>query len=406
MEQFSVTVWDELCGWGLSMKVREPAYPLMSTTSRLTLIAMHLETLLYMLLQSDKVLPPPGARPDFNALSRKAKRTAVDNEWIKIPATTILVGMDDPMNNNGSVGYFGWDNEKPARKKTLPAFEAKARPLTNEDFARYLIGTKQNTLPASWTQHSTVKRNDVKVTNGSLGNLDHLVDQAEQFDAAFLDGKFVRTVYGPVALRHALAWPVFASFDELTGCAQFMNGRIPTADEVRSIYNHVDLAKKEEAEKVQSRRISAVNGHLSNDGVEESPPSASALNGSSSVSTHPTPNELFMDLDGCNVGLSNFHPTAVTHLGNKLCGRGEMGGVWEWTSSVLEEHEGFEAMDEYPGYTGTVAWESGTSAFTVANTSVSRLFRRETQHRPWWLLGDSSEDSRQKKLVSRFDPSA
>ncbi|KAL8980529.1 MAG: hypothetical protein Q9205_004413 [Flavoplaca limonia] len=320
--------------------------------------AMHLETLLYMLLQSDKVVPPPGALPDFEALSQEAKRTAVGNEWIKIPASTVLVGMDDPASNNGSVGYFGWDNEKPARKKTVPAFEAKARPLTNEDFARYLIGTKQNTLPASWTQHSKFTRNGVKVTNGSLGDLDHLKDQAEQFDAAFLDGKFVRTVYGPIALRHALAWPVFASFDELTGCAQFMNGRIPTADEVRSIYNHVDLAKKEEAEKVQSKRISAVNGHLSNDGVEESPPSASAVNGSSSVSTHPTPNDLFIDLDGCNVGLSNFHPTAVTHLGNKLCGRGEMGGVWEWTSSALEGHEGFEAMDEYPGYTGTVARES------------------------------------------------
>ncbi|KAL9634132.1 MAG: hypothetical protein Q9204_003119 [Flavoplaca sp. TL-2023a] len=313
--------------------------------------AMHLETLLYMLLQSDKVLPPPGVLPDFETLSQEAKRTAVGNEWIKIPASTILVGMDDPANNNGSVGYFGWDNEKPARKKTVPAFEAKARPLTNEDFARYLIGTKQNTLPASWTQHSKFTRNDVKVTNGSLGDPDHLNDQAEQFDATFLDGKFVRTVYGPIALRHALAWPVFASFDELTGCAQFMNGRIPTADEVRSIYNHVDLGKKEEAEKVQSKRISAVNGHLSNDGVEESPPSASAVNGSSSVSTHPTPNDLFIDLDGCNVGLSNFHPTAVTHLGNKLCGRGGMGGVWEWTSSALEEHEGFEAMDEYPGST-------------------------------------------------------
>ncbi|KAL8875890.1 MAG: hypothetical protein Q9198_005817, partial [Flavoplaca austrocitrina] len=351
-------MWDELCGWGLSMKVREPDYPLMLTTSGLTSIAMHLETLLYMLLQSDKVLPPPGALPDFEALSQEAKRTAVGNEWIKIPASTVLVGMDDPANNNGSVGYFGWDNEKPARKKTVPAFEAKARPLTNEDFARYLIGTKQITLPASWTQHSKFTRNDVEVTNGRLGDLDHLNDQAEQFDAAFLDGKFVRTVYGPIALRHALAWPVFASFDELTGCAQFMNGRIPTADEVRSIYNHVDLAKKEDAEKVQSKRISAVNGHLSNDGVEESPPSASAANGSSSVSTHPTPNELFMDLDGSNVGLSNFRPTAVTHLGNELCGRGEMGGVWEWTSSALEEHEGFEAMDEYPGYTGTVAWGS------------------------------------------------
>jgi hypothetical protein len=28
--------------------------------------------------------------------------------------------------------------------------------------------------------------------------------------------------------------------------------------------------------------------------------------------------------------------------------------VQEWTSTVLERHEGFEPMDLYPGYTGKV----------------------------------------------------
>jgi formylglycine-generating enzyme required for sulfatase activity len=42
----------------------------------------------------------------------------------------------------------------------------------------------------------------------------------------------------------------------------------------------------------------------------------------------------------------------VSQNGNKLAGQSEMGGVWEWTSSVLSKHEGFEAMPLYPGYTG------------------------------------------------------
>jgi len=42
----------------------------------------------------------------------------------------------------------------------------------------------------------------------------------------------------------------------------------------------------------------------------------------------------------------------VSQHGNKLAGQSEMGGVWEWTSTVLEKHEGFEAMPLYPGYTG------------------------------------------------------
>lgn len=43
---------------------------------------------------------------------------------------------------------------------------------------------------------------------------------------------------------------------------------------------------------------------------------------------------------------------SVTQNGNKLCGQGDMGGVWEWTSSALERHEGFEPMTLYPAYTG------------------------------------------------------
>lgn len=48
----------------------------------------------------------------------------------------------------------------------------------------------------------------------------------------------------------------------------------------------------------------------------------------------------------------HWHPSPVTQNGNKLSGQGEMGGVWEWTSSELERHEGFEPMALYPAYTG------------------------------------------------------
>ena len=46
-----------------------------------------------------------------------------------------------------------------------------------------------------------------------------------------------------------------------------------------------------------------------------------------------------------------MHPTAVTQNGNRLSGRGDMGGVWEWTSSVLERWDQFEPMGLYPAYT-------------------------------------------------------
>jgi len=40
----------------------------------------------------------------------------------------------------------------------------------------------------------------------------------------------------------------------------------------------------------------------------------------------------------------------VTANGNKLAGQAEMGGLWEWTSSVLEKRDGFEPMKLYPAY--------------------------------------------------------
>ena len=92
--------------------------------------------------------------------------------------------------------------------------------------------------------------------------------------------------------------------------------------------------------------------HLSNDGVEISPPSHPPHKGASGAERSLAPNQLFADLEGFNVGFKHFHPMPVTQNGNRLSGRGDMGGVWEWTSSVLERHEGFEAMKLYPAYTG------------------------------------------------------
>lgn len=59
-----------------------------------------------------------------------------------------------------------------------------------------------------------------------------------------------------------------------------------------------------------------------------------------------------MDLEGANVGFKYWHPISVTKDGGKLAGLGEMGGLWEWTSSPLKRVEGFEPMKLYPAYSG------------------------------------------------------
>ena len=179
------------------------------------------------------------------------------NQWIRIPAQTLTIGMDDPENEKGPDRYFGWDNEKPKRRTNVHAFDAKARPLTNGDFARFLSVNNDCDVPASWT--SSLKRNSSD-PNKEPSNGSYINGADSSLTEVFLNGKFVRTVFGPVPLKHALHWPVMASYDELARCAKWMNGRIPTAEEVRSIYHYVDTNRREERGSILTKETSALNG--------------------------------------------------------------------------------------------------------------------------------------------------
>lgn len=100
-------------------------------------------------------------------------------------------------------------------------------------------------------------------TNGRTnGHSNGHVDLNCPLTKEYLEGKAVRTVYGLVPLKYALDWPVFASYDELAGCASWMGGRIPTVEEARSIYSHVDRMKLKEAEQHLGKMVPAVNGRV------------------------------------------------------------------------------------------------------------------------------------------------
>ena len=224
---------------------------------------LHLETLLYMLVQSDSILPPPGGvRPDFEAMAAQAKACAVPNEWISVPETEVTLGMDDAGNDSGPMGCFGWDNEIPARHAKVRSFVAKARPITNEEYARYLEQTHNERIPASWAKES--KSNGVASSDRQMNGFANGAHSHENAPVSqtFLAAKSVRTLYGLVPLSLALDWPVMASYDELASCAKWMNGRIPSLEEVRSIYQYAVELKARDADKVLAKRIAAVNGYV------------------------------------------------------------------------------------------------------------------------------------------------
>ncbi|KAI9683607.1 MAG: hypothetical protein M1829_004911 [Trizodia sp. TS-e1964] len=268
--------------------------------------AMHLETLIYMLLQSNRMLPPPGvARPDFAELARNAALNAVPNDWFTIPATEIVLGLDDPQNDVGPDRFFGWDNEVPARRVKVASFQAKARPITNGEYAKYLEQSNKP-IPASWAESSLHEHDSLadvvqhhlnhgQLTNGHLTNGQptngqlinghltngHLtngqltngqltnghptnvhIKESTILTSSYLKNKSIKTVWGQIPLIYTLDWPVIASYNELAGCASWMNGRIPTMEEVRSIYQHSEHIKTKEVGQMLAKRISGVNGQV------------------------------------------------------------------------------------------------------------------------------------------------
>lgn len=204
--------------------------------------AMHLETFLYMLLQSERTMPPPGVdKPDFEELFHQAREDQKPNEWFTIPKQTLSVGLDN--SNDMPLASFGWDNEIPKRTATVHAFEAQARPITNGEFAKYLEANQIGETPVAWM---LVRPEDTPASNGVNGSGGHATEFVSRFA--------VRTVFGPVPLKFAQDWPVMASYDELNGYARWANCRIPTFEEARSIYSYASQFKEAE-------RNNRSNGH-------------------------------------------------------------------------------------------------------------------------------------------------
>jgi L-histidine Nalpha-methyltransferase / hercynylcysteine S-oxide synthase len=113
---------------------------------------------------------------------------------------------------------------------------------------------------------ASLTNGNVNRTNGyANGHGNGISNRSGSLDSvtpeSFLQGKAVRTVYGLVPLKYALDWPIFASYDELAGCASWMGGRIPTFEEVKSIYAYVDFLKRKETEKKLGKTLPAVNGY-------------------------------------------------------------------------------------------------------------------------------------------------
>jgi formylglycine-generating enzyme required for sulfatase activity len=186
--------------------------------------ALHLETLLYMLLQiSDKVDSPPGfSPPDWDRLRGvwdrqvEADGPKARGAKVRYPRSTLTMGHDDLDYEDYDTVFdplhvFGWDNESPERKVEVGSFEIDVLPISNTQYLDYLSNvaeaeadSKETRIPSSW-----VRRDG--------GNWE------------------VRTFFEPgfVGFDVAKHWPVMASGKQLAGYAKWKGGRLPTEEELR-----------------------------------------------------------------------------------------------------------------------------------------------------------------------------
>ncbi|TDL20052.1 hypothetical protein BD410DRAFT_751462 [Rickenella mellea] len=150
---------------------------------------------------------------------------------------------------------------------------------------------------------------------------------------------FVLTLHGLVPLDIAQHWPVLTSFDDLTTYAKSKGGRIPTEPELRLFLDTYEV------------------GHEG----------------------------------GANVAFRNWHPIPATTGIAENGGRGSNGGVWEWTSTVFDGHEGMAPTSLFPGYSsdffdGKHQVVIGASYATIPSLAGRRTLRNFYQHNypyPW-----------------------
>ncbi|OCH87672.1 hypothetical protein OBBRIDRAFT_735792 [Obba rivulosa] len=136
----------------------------------------------------------------------------------------------------------------------------------------------------------------------------------------------VRTLYGPVAMEAAQHWPVLTAYDDLVVYARWKGGRIPTEPELRLFLDMYQV------------------------GYEE----------------------------GANTGFRAWHPMPATAGGEENCGRGSNGGVWEWTSTLFDEHEGFVGTTIFPGYSSDFFDTKHQVVLGASYATIPRLGDRYT----------------------------
>ncbi|KAK2464199.1 hypothetical protein APHAL10511_003656 [Amanita phalloides] len=292
--------------------------------------SFHIETLLYMLIQcaGTGTLPPPNFTPPPWGL--------LVQHWANIPApiepTVIIKPNIITLGHDDCEGYDGIEDVKFAVHGHTFGWD-------NESPARSVAVGR---FEVEWRP----------ITNGEFESFWRMRENVPFPKSWCLENGEVkiRTIHGPVSMEVARNWAVLTSYDDLALYAQFKGGRLPTEPELRLFLDLYDV------------------------GYE----------------------------GGANVGFRHWHAmplvsgsldlTHVLTIGRRATtglteyeGRGSNGGIWEWTSTVFDAHDGLFPTRLFTGYS-TDFFDSkhhvvlGGSYATVPRLASRRTLRNFYQH--------------------------
>lgn len=177
--------------------------------------AMHLETILYMIVQSPNFKHPPVTPPLWyrrhTDQCRVTKLSILNHaNMISFDGGNVEIGIDELEETDISLAVteseikFGWDNEHPKRVVSVLPFELQSRPVTNGEYWLFWkdTGEDRRLLPAAWY-------------------FENECDQSPK----------VKTSFGLCEFHSALNWPVQVSCQQAEAYATKNRMRLPTEPE-------------------------------------------------------------------------------------------------------------------------------------------------------------------------------
>ncbi|KAJ3759454.1 C-type lectin protein [Lentinula raphanica] len=300
----------------------------------------HVETLLYMLIQRSPgalpsdlptTLPPPGfASPPWDVLAAQWDDTwessnAHQSESHPEAKTVTLGPVELVLGHDDSEGddlkFDGSNADEVVHHEYGWDNESPARAIKIGKFKAEWRPVSNGEFAQYWRE----SQGKVPAPKSWIVSEDEVTGETEIQ---------IRTLYGPVPLRVAHTWPVLTAYDDLEAYAKSKGGRMPTEGELRLLLDTYEV------------------------GYE----------------------------GGGGSGFRHWHPVCPTTGGSlSPSNKGTNGGVWEWTSTSFQGHEGFVGTNLFTGYSEDF-WDGkhqvvlGASYATIPRLSSRRTVRNFWQH--------------------------